>query len=134
MLIQIIPKVFNGIQIRTFGRPVINKCNVIHPKEIHSIFSCMACGIIMLKKSDISNFFKQLDNVPCKNFILVALSIQSPFDNNKISGKAMCNAHPDQDRGLTPKTISFKYATVGITFISPMVYSNPAITSINGKP
>ena len=33
-----------------------------------------------------------------------------------------------------PKTISFKYATVGMTVISPTVYSNPAITSMNGKP
>ena len=33
-----------------------------------------------------------------------------------------------------PKTISFQFATVGITFISPSVYSNTAITSKNGKP
>ena len=38
----------------------------------------------------------------------------------------MCNARL--------QTISFKYATVGITFIFPTVYSNPAITSVNGKP
>ena len=35
---------------------------------------------------------------------------------------------------LPPKTISLKYATVGITFISRTVYSNPAITAMNGKP
>ena len=62
------------------------------------------------------------------------LGIQIPFDNNEISGKEMCIARPDQGRTPTPKTISFKFATVGITFISRMVYLNPAITSMNGKP
>ena len=33
-----------------------------------------------------------------------------------------------------PKTILFKYATVGLKFISPMVYSNHAIALMNGKP
>ena len=94
----------------------------------------MACGIIMLKKSDIGIILKEWDNVPCKNFISVVLGIQIPFDNDEISAKAMCIARPDQDRSPTPKTISFKYATVCITFIDPAVYSNPAIISMNGKP
>ena len=116
-------KVFNGIQISAFGRPVISKCNVIRPEEIHSVPSCMVYGIIL----------KQWDNVPRKNFISVAFGIQIPFNNDGISAKAMCNARPEQNRTPTPKTISFKYATVGITFISPTVYSNPAITSETGK-
>ena len=91
--------------------------------------SCMACGIIMPKKSDIGIIWNQWDNVPHKNFISVALGIQIPFGNDKIYAKAMCNASPDQDRTPTPKTISFKYATYCITFISPTVYSN----SMNGK-
>ena len=74
-LIQIISKVFNGIQIRAFGRPVINKYNVICPEEIHSVPSRMAHGIIMLKKSDIGIILKQWDNMPDKNFITVALGI-----------------------------------------------------------
>ena len=72
MLIQIFPKVFNGIHIRVSGRPVINKYNVIPPEEIHSVPSCMACGIIMLKKSDIGIISKQWDNMPRKNFISIA--------------------------------------------------------------
>ena len=60
-LIQIILKEFNGIQIRAFGRPVINRCNVIRPEEIHSVPSCMACGIIMPKKIDIGIILKQWD-------------------------------------------------------------------------
>ena len=82
MLIQTIPKVYNGIQIRAIGRAVINKCDVICPEEIHNVPSCMACGIIMLKKSDICIILKQHDNMPCKNFILLVLSIQILFDNN----------------------------------------------------
>ena len=93
----------------------------------------MACDIIMLKKNYIGIILKQWDNVPRKNLISV-FKISIPFDNDEISAKAICNARPDQDRTPTPKTISFKYATVGITFISPTVYSNPAITSMNGKP
>ena len=94
----------------------------------------MACGINMLKMSDTGIILKQWDNVPSKNIISVALGFQISFDNDKISAKAMYNARPDQDRTPTPKTISFKYAPVGITFISPTVYSNRAITSMNGKP
>ena len=45
----------------------------------------------------------------------------------------MCNDRPRQNP-LTPKTISFNYATVGITFISPTGYSNPTISSMNCKP
>ena len=48
----------------------------------------MACGIIMLKNSDIGIILKQLDNVPRKNFISVALGIRIPFDNDDISAKA----------------------------------------------
>ena len=94
---------FNGIQIRAFGRPVINKCNVIHPEEIHSVPSCMACGIIMLKKNDIGIILKQWDNMPCKNFTLVALGIQILLNKDKISAKAICNAGLDQDRALPVK-------------------------------
>ena len=133
-LIQIIPNVFNGIQIRAFGRLVINKCNVMCPEEIHSVSSCKACGITILKKSDIGIILKQWDNVPRKYIISVALGIQISFDNNEISSKAMCDADPEEDRTPTPKTISFKYTTFGITFISLTVYSNPAISLMNGKP
>ena len=69
---QIIPKVFNGIQIRAFY-----KCNVTLPEEIHSIPGCRTCGIIM---SDIGIILKQWDNVSRKYFISVALDIQIPFD------------------------------------------------------
>ena len=87
-----------------------------------------------LNKDDIDIILKHSDNVSRKNFTSVALSIQIPFDNDEISAKAMCSARPDQDRTHIPKTISFKYAKVGITFVSPTLYSNPAITSMNGKP
>ena len=70
-----------------FGRPAINKCNVVRHEEIHSVPSCIACGIIMLKKSDIGIILKPWDNVPGKNFISVALGIQIPFDNDEISAK-----------------------------------------------
>ena len=94
----------------------------------------MACGIIMLKKSDIGIILKKWDNVPHKNFILVELGIQIPFDNDEISAMACAMPAQTKTERPHPKTISFKYAEVGITFISPLVYSNPAITLINGKP
>ena len=117
---------FNGIQIRAFGRPVISKCNVIHPEEIHSVPSCMVCGIIMLKKSDIGIILKRLDNMPPKNFISVALGLQIPYDNNEISAKAVCNARPDQDRTPTPKAILLKYATVGSLFLLWYIRTPPS--------
>ena len=43
---------------------VINKYNVIRPEDTHSVPGCMACGIIMLKKSNIVIILKQWDNVP----------------------------------------------------------------------
>ena len=95
-----------------FSRPVIHKCNVFCPEEIHSVPSCMACGIIMLKMIDIGIILKQWNNVPGKNFLSVALGIQIPFDNDEISAKAICSTRP-------PQPISFMYATVGIAFTSP---------------
>ena len=83
-----------GFRPGLVGKPVIDKCNVNRPEEIHSVTSCMACGTIMLKKSDIGNILKQWDNVPGKNFISVALGIQLPFDNDEISAKVMCSARP----------------------------------------
>jgi hypothetical protein len=89
---------------------------------------------VALKKSDIGIILKPWNSMPPKNFISVALGIQIPFDNLEISAKAMCKACPDLDRTPTPKTILFKYAAVGKTFISPTVYSNPAISLMNEKP
>jgi hypothetical protein len=70
----------------------------------------MACGIIMLKKSDTGIILKQWDNM---KLISVALGIQIPFDNDEISAKAMCNACPDEDTTPISKMTLFKYATVG---------------------
>jgi hypothetical protein len=56
--------VFNGIKIKAFrSSPLINKWDVIInkwdvtlPWEIHSVPRYMACGIIMLKTTDIGFF------------------------------------------------------------------------------
>ena len=133
-LIHIIPKMFIGIQIRAFDRPVIDKCNVILSEEIHSVPQLYGSWHYHAKKSDIGIILKQWDNVPRKNFISIVLSVQIPVNNKEISVKAMCNAGPDQDRIPTPKTISSKCAIVGIIFISPSVYLNPVIASTNDKP
>jgi hypothetical protein len=69
-----------------------------------------------------------------KNFISVVLEIQIILDNVKMRAKAMRNAYPDLDKTPAHKTMSFKYAAVGKSFIPPTVYSNAAISSINGKP
>ena len=65
-------------QIKAFGRPVINKCNVIRPEQIHSVPSCMTCGIIMLKKSDTGIILKQWEDVPRKNVTAVVLVFKFP--------------------------------------------------------
>ena len=44
---------------RAFGRPVINKYKAVRPEEIYSVPSCMAYGVIMLKKSDVGIILKQ---------------------------------------------------------------------------
>jgi hypothetical protein len=72
--------------------------------------------------------------MPRKNVMSAALGIQILFDSDEISANVMCNACPEEDRTPTQKTISFKYAAVGKTFISRTVYSNPVISSIDGKP
>ena len=82
----------------------------------------------MLKNSDIGIILIQWDNVPSKNFVSIALGIQIPFDNDEISAKAMCNARPEGDRTPTPKTISFKYTTVGIMFISSALVCTSRLT------
>ena len=101
-------------------RSVIDKCNFIRP-------NCMACGSIMLKKSDFGIILKRWDNVSRKNFITAALGIHH----------VQCSLRPRQNPPPPPKkkkkTIYFKYATFGITLISLTVYSNPAITSMNSK-
>ena len=52
--------------------------NVIRLVEMQSVPSSVACGIIMLKQSDVGIILKQWDNVPRKHFISVALGIQIP--------------------------------------------------------
>ena len=63
------------------GQSVINA--MLFTLMKFSVPSCMARGIIMLKKSDIGIILKQWDNVPRKNFISVMLGIQIPFDNDE---------------------------------------------------
>ena len=94
---------FNGIQIKAFGRLVINKCHVIHPDEIHSVPSSMAGDIIMVKRSDIGISLRQWDNMPRKEFISVALGIQIPFNNDEIRAKAMCNSAQTNTKAPPPQ-------------------------------
>ena len=132
MLIQIIPKVFTGIQNKAFGRTVIKNAMLFALRKFAVSLAVLLCGSIMLKISDIDIILKQWDNVLRKNFISVALGIHFLFNDDKIGAKAMCDGRPDQDRTPKPKTI--KYATVSITLISAMIYSNPVMSSMNGKP
>jgi hypothetical protein len=60
-----------------------------------SLSAYIACGIIMMKKSDVGIILKQWDNMPPKNFISIALGIPIPFDNTEISSKVRCNACTD---------------------------------------
>ena len=51
--VQTIPDMLNGVEIRTVSGSIINEINVISPKKIYNVSSCMRGGIIMLKNRDV---------------------------------------------------------------------------------
>ena len=51
--VQTIPDMLDGVETRTVSGPVLNEINVICPKTIYSVSSCMRGGIIMLKYRDV---------------------------------------------------------------------------------
>ena len=63
----------------------------------------VSLAVWLVAKNDIGIILKQWDNIPCKNFTLVALGIQILLNKDKISAKAICNAGLDQDRALPVK-------------------------------
>ena len=65
----------DGVEIRTVSGPVINEINVICPKKIYSVTSCMRGGIIMLKNRDVGVVMDQRNDVKSENVISVPLSI-----------------------------------------------------------
>ena len=70
-----IPDMLDGVAIWTVSRPVINEINVIYPKNIYSVSSCMSGGIIMLKNRDVGVVMEQRNDVMCENVTAVPLSI-----------------------------------------------------------
>ena len=73
--VQTIPDMLDGVEIRTVSGPVINEINVICPKKIYSVTSCMRGGIIMLKNRDVGVVMDQRNDVKSENVISVPLSI-----------------------------------------------------------
>ena len=65
----------NGVESRTVSGPVINEINVICPKKIYSVSSCMRGGIMMLKNQDVGIVKEQRNDVMSENVIAVLLSI-----------------------------------------------------------
>ena len=57
--VQTIPDILDGVKIRTVSGIVINEINVICPKKIYSVSSCMRGGIIMLKNRDVGVVMEQ---------------------------------------------------------------------------
>ena len=56
---QTITDMLDGVEIRTVSGPVINEIDVICPKNIYSVSSCMRGGIIMLKNRDVGVVMNQ---------------------------------------------------------------------------
>ena len=59
--VQTLPDMLDGVEIRTVSGPVINEINVICPKKMYSVSSCMRGGM--------------LNDVLRQNVIAVPLSI-----------------------------------------------------------
>ena len=72
MSVQTIPDMLDGVEIRTVSGPVID---VICPKKIYSVSSCMRGGIIMMKNRDVGVVMNQKNDVMSENDIAVPLSI-----------------------------------------------------------
>ena len=62
------------LEIRTVSGPVINEINVICPKKIYSVSSCMRGGSIMLKNRDVGVVMEQRNDMMSENIIAVLLS------------------------------------------------------------
>ena len=58
--------------------PVINEINIICPKKIYSVSSCMRGGAIMLKNQDVGVVREQRNDVISENVIAVPLVIKLP--------------------------------------------------------
>ena len=65
----------DGVEIRTVSGPVINEINVICPKKMYSVSSCMRSGIIMLKNRDVGVVMESRNDLMSENVIAVPLSI-----------------------------------------------------------
>ena len=79
--VQTIPYMLDGVEIRTVSGPVINEINVICPKKIYSVSSCMRGGIIILKNGDVG-IMEQRNDVMSNNVIVVPLSIYIGINDN----------------------------------------------------
>ena len=73
--VQTIPDMLDWIEIRTVSRPVVNEINVICPKKIYSVSSCIRDDIIMLRNRDVGVVMEQRNVVMSENVIAVPLSI-----------------------------------------------------------
>ena len=70
--IQTTPDMLDGVEISIASGPVINEINVICPKKIYSVSSCMRDDIIMLRNRDVGVVMEQRNVVMSEN---VPLSI-----------------------------------------------------------
>ena len=51
----------DGVDIRTVSGPVINEINIICPKQLYSLSSCIIGGIIMLTNRDVGVVMERTD-------------------------------------------------------------------------
>ena len=65
----------DGVVIRTVSGPVINEINVICPKKVNGVSSCMRGVIILLKNRDVGVVMEQRNDMMSENVIVVPLSI-----------------------------------------------------------
>ena len=73
--VQTIPDMLDGDEIRTVSGPVINEINVICPKKMYGVSTCMRGGFIMLKIRDVDVVMEQRNDVMSGNVIAVPVII-----------------------------------------------------------
>ena len=77
--VQTTPDLLDGVEISTVSGPVINEINVICPKKIYSVSSCMRGGIIMLKHRDVGVVIEQRNGVMSENDVMSENVIAVPL-------------------------------------------------------
>ena len=88
----------------------------------------MRSGVILLKHGNDAMILQERNNMWCKDTVSIFLGVQIPIDNNKLGTVPKTNTCPDHYRSSSSKTIPFKNAAVGVTFVPTSIHSGTFIS------